>query len=886
MKKIFVSVVACIEIIQAVPYWVTEDFERAELCLKGKPVLQKDVESLRGDWQTWNYLHELVQTAGFVAAMQVADSSNPEFGGVIEGEDQPMVVETDNTQQAVWVWTRYYEITGDTTYFLNIRRAWIYIMNHPAYLEEGTESDYYRVWNCGLALFGETKYRKVFNDSSYLWYSDSCARYILRHPLPFDVSNQYYRRLHPKVTALAAGMLYQYGKEMANQVYRDSALAYGQRVRIWIEQNPNINLNDEIWAMSGGTAVWGLCRSIFDADTASGQFWLSAFLPYMKYYQPTGTWNNSWNIWYANAYNFSGRILQNGTYLNYHHSLTDSMLIQDYDDDGGIPPTRSWNQYQDHSWVSNYMVFMGFEGLMDSIKNFDAGLRYNFARGTRDFFLMGDSLRIFVIAGNYGFRPIVGVNIAINGPNYFADTVLDFPIGEEDTVWFPEIWIPNDTGNFTFTGVSNHPSDQRFSNDTIFNSIFVRPLRNVSGTIRDTTLNQGIVAKVFFQFIDDTLGVFFDSANTDSQTGNFHVHLIDSIYNVNVFTEIPYPDLNRRPVYVTPDSFSNLDFYVSSADLLIINRDTLGRYSEYYAKPLDSLNITYKIWKPEEQGIFPISRINEFRNNVIIWFTGRSRVNNVTPSEQESLIVFLNGGGKLLISGQNVGEEISQTIFFRNYLHARLLNDSINAIRCYPDLTDSLGRRLGKFQTTGSGGAQNQYSRDLISADSLAHEFLFYDSLQTNCAGIWFNNPFPSHQIIYLGFGLEAVTKMPWSGYVSRKYLLQQFLSWFGLTGIEENFVRNPKMNDFDVFPNPCRKNLIIKWRLNIPLRERRLSLKIFDVTGRLIKEVIPALHDNPLEIFTWDLTDENRDLVPAGVYFIQLMGTNFIRNEKIVVIR
>ncbi|MEO0142564.1 MAG: hypothetical protein ABIL15_04340, partial [candidate division WOR-3 bacterium] len=434
MKKIIFFIFF---ILEAVPYWESQDFKMAEIVPRAEPVLPQVIESLRSDWQRWSYIHELVQTAQFVASMQVSDSLDPEFGGIIEGEDQLGIVETDNTQQAIWVWTRYYEITGDTTYFLNTRRAWIYIMNHPAYLEEGTESDYYRVWNCGLALFGETKYRQTFNDTTYLWYSDSCARYIIHHPLPFDAPDPYYRRLHPKVTSLVAGMLYQYGQVMGNQTYCDSALNCGMRVKNWIEENPSVNINDEIWAMSGGTAVWGLCRSIFDADTLMGQSWLSTYLPYMKYYQPSGTWNNSWNIWYANAYNFSGRILQNGTYLNYHHSLTDSMLIQDYDDDGGIPPTRSWNQYQDHSWVSNYMVFMGFEGLMDSIKNSDAGVRYLYARGPRDFFLNGDSLHLFIIAANYGFLPITNVEISLSGV-FSAETTLDFSIGEEDTIFFSQ----------------------------------------------------------------------------------------------------------------------------------------------------------------------------------------------------------------------------------------------------------------------------------------------------------------------------------------------------------------------------------------------------------------------------------------------------------------
>jgi len=874
-------------IILALPYWDHKDFFKAEVIPKGKPILQTDVKFLRWDWQRWSYIHELVQTAGFVASMQVSDSLNPEFGGIIEGEDQLGVVETDNTQQAVWVWTRYYEITGDTTYFLNLRRAWIYIMNHPAYLEEGTESDYYRVWNCGLALFGETRYRQTFNDTTYLWYSDSCARYIIHHPLSFDVSDPYYRRLHPKVTSLVAGMLYQYGKERVNQTYCDSALAYGLRVKDWIEQNPSVNINDEIWAMSGGTAVWGLCRSIFDADTLLGQVWLTTYLPYMKYYQPSGTWNNSWNIWYANAYNFAGRILGNGTYLSYHHSLTDSMLIQDYDDDGGIPPTRAWNQYQDHSWVSNYMVFMGFEGLMDSIKNFDAGVSFIFARGKRDFFIPGDSLKIYLVSSNYGFLPISNVYLSVSGI-FSSDTIINFAIGEEDTIWFLETWIPNDTGYFPITGFCYHPNDERIENDTIQNSIYVQPLRLVSGSVRDTISNAGIGAKIYFKFVNDTTIAFFDSVQTDSLTGNFTAHLIDSMYDVYVKTEIPYPDLSRNNIIVSPDSIGDFNFRTSPGDLLIINRDTLGRYSEYYASPLDSLNLTYKIWKPTEQGIFPISRIAEFNNKIIIWFTGRSVTNNVLPVEQESLIVFLTSGGKLLITGQNIGEEISQTQFYQNYLHARLISDSIFSYKCFSDANDTLGQNIGKFQTTGSSGAQNQYSRDLIDADTLANRFLFYDSLLTNCAGIWYHHPWLDYKTIYLGFGLEAVHKAPWPGYVSRKYVLQQLLNWLGLVGIQEHTALQTNVPQLSTFPNPFRNRLVIKCAAGSEQCSNQypvVSIKIYDTTGRLVRDFSQSMINGSGAQIIWNGKDNSNRALPVGVYFVVPEGLN-ITPAKVVKIR
>ncbi len=874
MRRYYVLLLM-VGLIFATTPWNEQDFINADSILREDPVMQAQVEALRGEWQRWSYIHELCQTAAFVASMQVSDPMDPEFGGIIEGEDQLTVVETDNTQQAIWVWSRFYEITGDTMYFINIQRAWLYVLNHPAWLEEGTDSDYYRVWNCGLGLFAESKYRNTFGDTTYRPYADTCIMYMLSHPLPFTGVSSYYQRLHPKAQSLAGGMLYQYGKEWNNQAWKDTALAYGNRVRDWIETDPDTNINDEVWAMSGGTAVWGLCRSIFDADTASGVAWLNMYLPLMKYYQPTGTWNNSWNIWYGNAYNHAARITQNPTYVEYHHSHVDSLLVQDYDDDGGVPPTRGWTQYQDHSWVSNYMVFMGFEGLMDSIKDVDAGVNGIYATGVQPFFLAGDTIEMAVRVANYGFDSLPNAYFALTGP-FAADTVLDMAIGDEDSVTLTGNWVPNDTGYYNFIAYSNYPGDERTSNDTLSTSFYVRPLRQLTGNISDTANGNGVNAKVYLQFVDDTGTVYFDSTTSDSVSGDFSIFLIDSLYRAVVRTRIPYPDMVVEDIYVTPDSISTVNIVTGPADLLIVNRDNEERYAEYYTSCLDSLGMTYKLWAPLSQGIFPVSRITEFNNDVIIWYTGRAVTNTVTPAEQDSLMQFMNSGGLLLLSGQNIGEEISASPFYTDWLHAQLVNDSIHSLRCYPDTLDSLGQYLTKIFTVGS--APSQFSRDEISSDGNAHEFLFYDTLLTQCAAVWYNSFFPGYRVIYCAFGLEAINQI--AGHMSLTEVLAEFLDWFDVLVVEEGPVTAITTPLFTVFPNPAVNCMDVILGRSVVGEIGAVS--VYDVTGRCVRN----LCDGRLkDTFSWNLSDDDGQRLANGVYFVRLKTKEERCIRKVVIV-
>ncbi|UCG30165.1 MAG: T9SS type A sorting domain-containing protein [candidate division WOR-3 bacterium] len=875
MKRFIILLVILVGTGFSVSLWTEEDFVNADSIPREFPVMQSDVHITRGEWQRWSYIHELCQTAAFVASMQVSDSLDPEFGGIIEGEDALTVVETDNTQQAIWVWCRYYQITGDTTYFENIRRAWMYVMNFPSYLEGSGESIFYGVWNCGLALFAESMYRNTIGDTTYRPYADTCVGFMLSNPLDFTGVSSYYQRLHPKVQSLVAGMLYQYGKEMSNQAWKDTAVAYGTRVREWIEANPDTNINDEVWAMSGGTAVWGLCRSIFDADTSYGISWLNVYLPYMKYFQPTGTWNNSWNIWYANAYNHSARITQNLTYVDYHHSLTDSLLVQDYDDDGGVPPTRGWTQYQDHSWVSNYMVFMGFEGLMDSIREVDAGVNAIYATGQRPFFLEGDTIALSMRAANYGFQPLQNAYFGFLGA-HSGDTIIDMQIGGEDSIALDGTWIPGDTGYFAFNAYSTYPHDGRLENDTFATSIYVQPLRQLAGNVSDTLNGNGVYARLYFQFVDATGTDFFDSTLSDSVTGNFSVYLIDSLYRIFVETRIPYPELVVENIYVTPESISVVDIGTSPADILIVNRDNEERYAEFYTVCLDTLNMIYKVWAPASQGLFPISRIDEFNANTIIWYTGRAAVNTVTSAEQDSLIQFLDDGGKLIITGQNIGEEISGTSLYENWLHAQLINDSISVTRCYADTLDSLGQGLTKIFTVGS--APSQYSRDVIASDGSAHEFLFYDTLHTNCAAIWYNSTFPDYRVIYSGFGLEAVNQIP--GHMSLTEVLAVFLDWFDVLSVEENLVDRIPISLLAVYPNPVTRRMLIM--MGSPVIGELGSLFVYDITGRLVR----TLHEGELpDVLMWHLEDDIGRQLANGVYFLKLRTKQRSDIVKVVIV-
>ena len=65
----------------------------------------------------FNYLREFVQMTDFLAAWQVLDPASDDYGGMIEAESGALggVIQTDNTLEAIWCWSRFKEFSGRST---------------------------------------------------------------------------------------------------------------------------------------------------------------------------------------------------------------------------------------------------------------------------------------------------------------------------------------------------------------------------------------------------------------------------------------------------------------------------------------------------------------------------------------------------------------------------------------------------------------------------------------------------------------------------------------------------------------------------------------------------------------------------------------------------
>jgi hypothetical protein len=815
-----------------------------------------------------NYLFEIRQTCDFVANYQVSDSFSANFGGIIEAEHMPTTIETDNTQEAIWIWSRWYQLTGRDDYRTNIRRAWHYVLNFPAY-RENVPYPWYAVWNCGLGFFAEMKYREVYADSTYLPYADSCRRYCFATPLNFAANG-----LHGNVTALAAGMMYRYAVERASPAMRDTALAYGNRVKTWVEQMPS-RLRTGNWAMSGGTLLWGLCNSIWRDDTIAGKAWLAVYADSVPYFMPSGQWNCSWNIWDANAFRAAGEITHVPRYGQYHQRLTDTLLGRDLDDDGGIPATWTDPQTQDQTWVSTYLDFMGMDRFTEPIYDTDAGVVDIAGIDPARIYLPGDSLAFSCRVTNYGRNSLPAVPVTIRLPFYENTETTSLEFLQLDTVSFGSFAL-SEPGVIPVIGFTSVTADQQPANDTAHASVRVWTPRIVTGHLRDSLSGLPFAGRVELFIGTDTTP--FRAADADS-SGDFSLTGIDSSLRIRVRPALPYPD---RQWSLRISSDTSFTFQVPPARVLLVNNDSLSRWETFYTSTLDTLNLSFCLWRRRIQGPLPVAPLAGLREKLIIWFTGNTRTATLDAADIDSLSGFLDTGGRLFVTGQDIGQELSATPFYRNRLHARLTDTTLQLFYAFGNRNDSLGALFEQSQTAGTQGANNQTSRDGIAPDSLARAFLYYDTLTWKVAGICHHDPATQARVIYLGFGFEALNRPTGHPtYESRVSFFRKCHDWLiGASGIVESDPRpltpSPRL---DVQPSLFTSSLnpLISYSLQ---DAGNVSLKLFDISGKLVLTLARGYH--PAGSYSYCLSPTAYRLLD-GVYICRLdVGAQSI-SQKLV---
>ena len=177
-------------------------------------------------------------------------------------------------------------------------------------------------------------------------------------------------------------------------------------------------------------------------------------------------------------------------------------------------------------------------------------------------------------------------------------------------------------------------------------------------------------------------------------------------------------------------------------DILLYDRDMGKPYENVYkatltamGKPFSYLEAT-KDADAETLSAFP----------VLVYFTGDQYQGTVSDAMQATLKNYLASGGRVLITGQDIGYDLKTSPFLADVLHAKFVKDAATS-------RDVAGSGL-TFSIAGGDGANNQKYPDVIEAVGQPESLFAYGGGE-GPAGLL--STVGTGKVAYLPFGFEAI---------------------------------------------------------------------------------------------------------------------------------
>ncbi|UCE18220.1 MAG: DUF362 domain-containing protein [Gemmatimonadota bacterium] len=238
----------------------------------------------------------------------------------------------------------------------------------------------------------------------------------------------------------------------------------------------------------------------------------------------------------------------------------------------------------------------------------------------------------------------------------------------------------------------------------------------------------------------------------------------------------------------------DIELIVGTPTILLVDDDAGVQYEQNYTLALRTTQIFPEEWDASLMGTPTAEILQQYET--VIWFTGDDRISTLTSEEQSAIRTLLDGGGKLLIAGQNIGYDlvedgtISDADFYANYLHADYLSDSAQETFLYGIAGDPIS---GEYQFLPIG--ENQTSPDAIAPREGASPVFLYQ-VSREAAAIKYDG---DHKVVYFGLGLEGIRPLSGDEYEVRGTIMGKIIQWLGYVETRGDVTQDGAIDILDV---------------------------------------------------------------------------------------
>jgi hypothetical protein len=247
----------------------------------------------------------------------------------------------------------------------------------------------------------------------------------------------------------------------------------------------------------------------------------------------------------------------------------------------------------------------------------------------------------------------------------------------------------------------------------------------------------------------------------------------------------------------------------------------------------------------------------------------------------DSLTTYLQNGGHLILSGQNIAEDLQArgVAALASSFHAKWSTNLALGKILYGIPTDVLGAQVSKINISGVDGFANQSSPDILLSDGVSVPFLTYSSVNgTSVAGLTYQSNLTKCKLVFLGFGIEGISNI--TSTTSRGAFVQALLNWFEVpVGVSDSPILVPLTYEFrQAYPNPFNPSCQLEYQ--IPQRAF-VDIGLYNLLGQKVRTLLSSEQQTGQHRITIDGTG-----LASGTYICRIHSDAYTASQKIVLLK
>lgn len=337
------------------------------------------------------------------------------------------------------------------------------------------------------------------------------------------------------------------------------------------------------------------------------------------------------------------------------------------------------------------------------------------------------------------------------------------------------------------------------------------------------------------------------------------------------------------------------DVRLHSNLLFVDDDDGETNIQQYYINTFNQLGVSYDTWNRKSQDAIPFDYLQKYK--AVIWSCEWS-FPSLDITDRNLLATYLNNGGSLFISGQDIGWDLADSagnefilsngaskLFYENYLKSKYITDDAKNDSLYGISENFISNNLNIARNQPGRTSSDQYPDVIDTINGSKYCFVYNGGDFKGKGGAIIYSK--DYTVVNFGFGgFESIVDM-----TQRKTIMQRVIKFLSpeikmTKVIDETPV--PSASSFSIeqnYPNPFNPTTMINYQ--IPFTSR-VSIKLYDLLGReLITLVNSSMNAGKHSI------PFNASELPSGIYFYRIestsvTGTNsyFTETKKMVFLK